>query len=72
MADGEQVFESTGTTSKDLAIKIWRKPRNEVASGKFKLDWPGEWIAFEEMCKEHLACRGTIRPRVFKSRILFK
>jgi len=52
MADGEQVFESTGTTSKSLATRIWRKRENEVASGKFKLDWPGERIAFEEMCKE--------------------
>jgi hypothetical protein len=38
MADGEQVFESTRTTSKNLAAKIWKKRENEVASGKFKLD----------------------------------
>jgi hypothetical protein len=52
MADGEQAFESTRTTSKSLAAKIWKKRENEVASGKFKLEWPGERITFEEMCKE--------------------
>lgn len=67
MADGEQVFESTGTTSKSLAIKIWRKRENEVTSGKFKLDWPGARVTFEEMCKEfeksHFAaiCENTIK-----------
>jgi len=52
MADGEQVFESTRTTSKSLAARIWKKRESEVASGKFKLDWPGERITFREMCKE--------------------
>jgi hypothetical protein len=36
----ERYFESTQTTSKELAKKIWK--RREIAMGLFKVGWPGE------------------------------
>jgi integrase len=50
--DGEQFWESTRTSSRNAALRIWKKREAEIALGKFKVGWPGEGIAFEEMCKE--------------------
>jgi integrase len=67
MTNGEQAWESTRTTSRNAALRIWKKREAEAALGKFKVDWPGERIVFEKMCKEfeqsHFAAisEGTIR-----------
>ena len=64
--DGEQFWESTRTSSRNAALRIWKKREAEIALGKFKVGWPGERIAFEEMCKEfeqsHFAAisKGTV------------
>lgn len=50
--DGRQRFESTKTTSKDLAAKIWKKCEGEIALGLFKIGSPGERIKFSNLCKE--------------------
>ncbi len=52
--NGEQQFESTKTTSKDLAIKIWKKREGEIAMGLFKVGWAGERMTFNELCEEFL------------------
>jgi integrase len=52
MADGEQVWESTKTTSRPAAVKIWKNREAELALGKFKIGWPGKRIKFEEICEE--------------------
>lgn len=52
VVDGEQQWESTGTTSKPAAGQIWKKRQAEVALGKFKVGWPGKRIMFEEACAE--------------------
>jgi integrase len=49
---GEQHFESTKTTSKDLATKIWKKREGEIVLGLFKVGWPGERMTFEQFCEE--------------------
>lgn len=54
MADGIRRFESTKTTSKDLATKIWKKREGEIALGLFKVGWPGERLTFAELCEEFL------------------
>jgi integrase len=52
--NGEQQFESTKTTSKDLAIKIWKKREGEIAMGLFKVGWAGERMTFNELSEEFL------------------
>jgi Phage integrase SAM-like domain len=64
--DGEQFWESTKTSSRNAALRIWKKREAEIALGKFKVGWPGERIEFKEICKEfeqsHFAAisEGTI------------
>lgn len=64
--DGEQQWESTGTTSKQAALQIWKHREAELALGKFKAGLPGKRIKFDEMCDEfessHFAAitEGTI------------
>ena len=66
-ADGEQVWESTKTTSRTAAVQIWKQREAELALGKFKVGWPGKRIEFEEICEEfersHFAAisEGTIK-----------
>lgn len=66
-ADGEQVWESTKTTSKAAAAQIWKQREAELALGKFKVGWPGKRIEFKEICEEfersHFAAisEGTIK-----------
>ena len=50
--DGAQQFESTKTTSKALATRIWKKREGEVALGRFKVGWPGERMTFEQLWQE--------------------
>jgi len=67
VVDGEQHWESTGTTSKPAAGQIWKRRQAEVALGKFKVGWPGKRITFEESCAEfersHLAGIPRARPK---------
>jgi len=51
-ANGEQRCESTKTSSKDLAKRIWKKREAEIALGRFQVGWPGERIPFAELCEE--------------------
>jgi integrase len=51
---GEQRCESTKTSSKDLAKKIWKKREAEIALGRFQVGWPGERMTFAELCEEFL------------------
>jgi integrase len=48
----ERYFESTKTTSKELAKKIWKRREGEIAMGLFKVGWPGERIRFGQLCEE--------------------
>jgi len=50
--NGEQYFESTKTTSKELAKKIWKRREGEIAMGLFKIGWPGERMTFGLLCEE--------------------
>jgi integrase len=50
--DGERYFESTKTTSKGLATKIWKRREGEIALGLFKVGWAGERMTFEQLCEE--------------------
>jgi integrase len=52
MVEGVQKFESTKTTSKDLARRIWKKREGEIALGLFKVGWPGERMAFRQLIEE--------------------
>ncbi|HYY72644.1 MAG TPA: tyrosine-type recombinase/integrase [Candidatus Bathyarchaeia archaeon] len=63
----ERYFESTKTTSKELANKIWKKREGEIALGLFKVGWPGERMTFAQLCEEfersHFAglAKNTVR-----------
>ena len=46
---GEQRCESTKTSSKGLAKKIWKKREGEIALGRFQIGWPGERMTFGEL-----------------------
>jgi integrase len=48
----ERYFESTKTTSKELAKKIWKRREGEIAMGLFKVGWPGERMSFGLLCEE--------------------
>ena len=54
-AESGRQFESTKTTSKQIATKIWKKREGEIALGLFKVGWPGERMTFAELCDEFLA-----------------
>jgi Phage integrase SAM-like domain len=60
-------FESTKTTSKDLATKIWKRREGEIALGLFKVGWAGERMTFEQLSEEfersHFAglAKNTVR-----------
>ena len=51
-AKGEQRCESTKTSSKDLAKKIWKQREAEIALGRFQVGWPGERMTFADLCEE--------------------
>ena len=48
----QRYFESTKTTSKQLAKKIWKRREGEIAMGLFKVGWPGERMMFGPLCEE--------------------
>jgi integrase len=52
MVDGEQIWESTRSSSRQVAVRIWKARESEIALGKFKVGWPGKRIKFEELCDE--------------------
>jgi len=58
-AKGEQRCESTKTSSKDLAKKIWKKREAEIALGRFQVGWPGERMTFAELCEEFLQSHSS-------------
>jgi integrase len=49
---GQRYFESTKTTSKELAKKIWKRREGEIAMGLFKVGWPGKRMTFGLLCEE--------------------
>ncbi len=63
-ANGEQRCESTKTTSKDLATKIWKKREGEIALGRFQVGWPGERMTFGELCEVFFRSHSsTLSPK---------
>jgi integrase len=54
-ADKERSFESTKTSSKEIAMKILKKREGEIALGLFKVGLPGERMTFVELCDEFLS-----------------
>jgi integrase len=50
--NGEHHYESTKTTSKVLAIKIWKHRESEITLRLFKVGWQGDRIAFGRLCEE--------------------
>ena len=64
MAKGEQRCESTKTSSKNLAKKIWMKREGEIALGRFQVGWPGERMTFGELSEEFFrAHSSTLSPK---------
>src|SRR5208337_3496333 len=50
--NGEHHYQSTKTTSKELAIRIWKQRESEIVLGLFKVGWEGERITFGQLCDE--------------------
>ncbi|MGA7637936.1 MAG: tyrosine-type recombinase/integrase [Candidatus Acidiferrales bacterium] len=50
--NGEHHYESTKTSSKVLAIKIWKHRESEITLRLFKVGWQGDRIAFGQLCEE--------------------
>lgn len=50
--NGEHHYESTKTTSKELAVKIWKRREGEITLGLFRVGWPGERMTFGQLCEE--------------------
>ncbi len=50
--NGEHHYESTKTTSKELAIKIWKHRESEITLRLFKVGWQGDRITFGQLCEE--------------------
>jgi integrase len=53
-ADNRRIFQSTKTSSKEIATKICKKREGEIALGLFKVGWPGERMTFAQLCDEFL------------------
>ena len=71
-AKGEQRCESTKTSSKDLAKKIWKKREAEIALGRFQIGWPGERMTFAEVCEEFLHSHSsTLSPKSQENHRIF-
>ena len=63
-AKGEQRCESTKTSSKDLARKIWKKREGEIALGRFQVGWPGERMTFGELSEAFFRSHSsTLSPK---------
>jgi integrase len=48
----QQRCESTKTSSKELAKKIWKQREAEIVLGRFHFGWPGEQITFTRLSDE--------------------
>ncbi len=71
-AKGEQRCESTKTSSKDLAKKIWKKREAEIALGRFQVGWPGERMTFAALCEEFLDSHSsTLSPKSQENHRIF-
>jgi integrase len=71
-AKGEQRCESTKTSSKELAKKIWKKREAEIALGRFQVGWPGERMIFAELCEEFLHSHSsTLSPKSQENHRMF-
>ena len=69
---GGQWCESTKTSSKDLAKKIWKKREAEIALGRFQVGWPGERMTFTELCEEFLNSHSsTLSPKSQENHRIF-
>ena len=55
----ERRFQSTKTSSKEIATKIWKKRDGEIALGLFKVGWPGERMTFTELCDEFTSSHSS-------------
>jgi len=54
-AASERTFESTKTSSKEIAKKIIKQREGEIALGLFKVGLPGMRLKFAKLCEEFLA-----------------
>ena len=50
---GSQIRESTKSTIKDTAKKIWHQREVEVARGRFNIGWSGERMGFDQLAQEY-------------------
>ena len=67
----ERRFESTKTTSKEIANKIWKRREGELALGIFKIGWPGERIRFGQLCDEFEQFVGDgLKRAVFAEQVM--
>ena len=55
----ERRFQSTKTSSKEIATKIWKKRDGEIALGLFKVGWAGERMTFAQLCEEFLRSHSS-------------
>jgi integrase len=56
--------ESTKTSSKELAKKIWKKREAEIALGRFQVGWPGDRMTFSQLCEEFFRSHSsTLSPK---------
>ena len=63
-AKGGQRCESTKTSSKALAKKIWKKREGEIALGRFQIGWPGERMTFGELSEAFFRSHSsTLSPK---------
>jgi len=56
----ERRFQSTKTSSKEIATKIWKRREGEIALGLFKVGWAGERMKFAELCDEFLSVHSSM------------
>ena len=50
--NGEHYYQSTKTTSKELALRVWKHRESEIVLGLFRVGWEGERITFGRLCDE--------------------
>jgi integrase len=55
----ERRFQSTKTSSKEIATKIWKRREGEIALGLFKVGWAGERMTFAQLCEEFLSAHSS-------------
>ena len=50
--NGEHHYQSTKTTSKELATRVWKQRESEIVLGLFKVGWEGKRVTFGQLCEE--------------------